>query len=158
MIAAIDVSDEANDYTGLNNETKSVTSKYKHIKITRDNSGAYEVGTDNTNSLKDGNSEYETVESKHRDLPKKPKSAFRKSEASRDEDYEIPDDIKQYAGVYINVPKTSDVKATPSPIKVSEFQDFMRRDRKIVIEKIVKEFMVSRNVISLGRIKAYMNS
>ncbi|KAJ8040699.1 Receptor-type tyrosine-protein phosphatase epsilon [Holothuria leucospilota] len=56
-------------------------------------------------------------------------------------DYEEPGDFEKYTGVYINIPDTHHL-FSPEPIKVSEFQSFMRKDKMQLVEGIVQEFMI----------------
>ncbi|PIK40330.1 putative tyrosine-protein kinase, partial [Apostichopus japonicus] len=103
--------------------------------VSGDQSEGYEVPQDKISSLVESGSTYEAVGSTV------VSKASTEREFKQDNDYEDAVDIKQYAGVYINV-DTAKKTTTPKPIKVSELQDYMSRDRRIVIEDVVKEFMV----------------
>ncbi|XP_071854084.1 uncharacterized protein [Apostichopus japonicus] len=103
--------------------------------VSGDQAEGYEVPRDKISSLVESGSTYEAVGSTV------VSKASTEREFKQDNDYEDAVDIKQYAGVYINV-DTAKKTTTPKPIKVSELQDYMSRDRRIVIEDVVKEFMV----------------
>ncbi|XP_071813578.1 uncharacterized protein [Apostichopus japonicus] len=105
----------------------------KEDQVSGEQSEGYEVPKDKISSLVESGSTYEAFGS----------TMISKASKKRvkDNDYEDPDDIEQYAGVYINV-GTAKKTAPPKPIKVSELQDYMNRDRRNVIEDIVKEFTV----------------
>ncbi|PIK54583.1 putative receptor-type tyrosine-protein phosphatase alpha [Apostichopus japonicus] len=103
--------------------------------VSGDQAEGYEVPRDKISSLVESGSTYEAVGSTV------VSKASIERELKQDNDYEDPVDIEQYAGVYINV-DTAKKTAPPKPIKVSELQDYMSRDRRNVIEDVVKEFMV----------------
>ncbi|XP_071854125.1 uncharacterized protein [Apostichopus japonicus] len=103
--------------------------------VSGDQSEGYEIPQDKITSLVESGSTYEAVGSTV------VSKASTERELKQDNDYEDPVDIKQYAGVYINV-DTAKKTTPPKPMKVSGLQDYMSRDRRIVIEDVVKEFMV----------------
>ncbi|XP_071852377.1 receptor-type tyrosine-protein phosphatase epsilon-like isoform X2 [Apostichopus japonicus] len=103
--------------------------------VSGDQAEGYEVPQDKISSLVESGSTYEAVGSTV------VSEASTERELKQDNDYEDPDDIKQYAGVYINV-DTAKKTTPPKLIKVSELQDYMSRGRRNVIKDVVKEFMV----------------
>ncbi|XP_071854063.1 uncharacterized protein [Apostichopus japonicus] len=103
--------------------------------VSGDQFEGYEVPQDKITSLVESGSTYEAVGSTV------VSKASTERELKQDNDYEDLVDIEQYAGVYINV-DTAKKTTPPKPMKVSELQDYMSRDRRIVIEDVVKEFTV----------------
>ncbi|XP_071813580.1 uncharacterized protein [Apostichopus japonicus] len=124
------------EYMSLDkNEMVKSPDQYHNLNqpVSGEQSEGYEVPQDKIRCLVESGSTYEAVGS----------TVVSKASTEREKDnnYEDPDDIERYAGVPINV-DTDKKTAPPKPIKVSELQDYMNRDRKNVIEDIVKEFTV----------------
>ncbi|KAJ8040649.1 Receptor-type tyrosine-protein phosphatase epsilon [Holothuria leucospilota] len=143
------VSDEPIGYSSLELDSKEATSPsdYHHLHQGQhgENMSEYEETDMSKAERKVSGMEYEDVGNSQpgRYILPTPPAGPQTNSAIQFEyhDYEEPDDFENYTGVYINIPDTHHL-FSPEPIKVSEFQSFMRKDKTQLVEGIVKEFMI----------------
>ncbi|KAJ8040644.1 Receptor-type tyrosine-protein phosphatase mu [Holothuria leucospilota] len=142
------VSNEPIGYSSLELDSKEATSPsdYHHLHQGRhgETMSEYEETDLSKAERKVRGSEYEDVGNSQPgryNLPKPPAEPQTNSTVQYEyHDYEEPGDFENYTGVYINIPDTHH-SFSPEPIKVPEFQSFMRKDKTQLVEGIVKEFM-----------------